>query len=507
MEICFSCGTIAPEQSKTCSRCNNTLQGNRGKPGQMPKGLNWARFDGHFLCRSCGFDIQINYLDTDGAILCTQCGIDQRFNWERWEGLLVHAHNVADLCGRAAPGNDTPIWEVMKNFEGDNLRDIYGKVGKSHSLVSLSEAELFEGFKYEFNASPGHPVCKKCNVPLDVKNMQGGLTVSCPDCEEIQTYTLPQKASQYESLKGVVAPEHQSGLEMARQERQDGSGAIALTCPKCAGNIDQAAKEGFATCPYCGTSLFVPSSLLKSNSTQQPPRPWWLLFEGPSVLRNKLEKQVRRVKKRKEETNKRQAGKKNIQTEVKSKKAGGFWGFVASAFGKHPVIFILSLIVGINVLFFIPKVLGLLFGGAMLLLPIYLGLFKKWKSRDAFSTTALGIRFGIYLWCGLMFAAVGTIGIPQAVTYTARITAPLVCPEGYRDHVEAKIVTTKGNTSEGYTVSTSMHPICVGAMGKTNANQILVLALLTGFYMIYTLPWLLIEYIRTAIRLRKKKAA
>lgn len=510
MEICLSCGSIAPTQSQTCKRCGSSFEDNRGSSGHLAEGLNWIRFDGYFLCRSCGFNIQLNYLDSDGAVLCSQCGVDQKFSWERWEQLLIHAHNVADLCGVNAPEKDSLLWQAMKEVDGQNLTNVYGKIGKTHSLVSLSQSELFEGFKYEFNVSPGFPLCNKCKCPLEAEIIQGGIRTQCPQCQEKNTYVLPQEASRYDSLKGVIAPEHLDGLDFVQIEKADVSGAVALTCPRCAGNIKQPAKEGFITCEYCGTSLYIPAHLSKKTSTQQPPRPWWILFEGKSRIRNKLEEKVGWLKRKKEAARKREEQiaipeKGRINVTPKKGLGGRIGGFIAGLFNKHPVILILSFIIGINVLFFIPKVLGFIFGAACLFVPIFFGLFKKWKSKDVFGTTAMGIRMGIYLWCGLMFAAVGTIGIPQAVTYTAKLTAPLVCPEGYRQSVEAKIVTTSGNTSDGYTVNTSMRPICVGGMGKTPANSLLVLALITGFYMIFTLPLLLIEYIRATIRLNRLK--
>ncbi len=81
-------------------------------------------------------------------------------------------------------------------------------------------------------------------------------------------------------------------------------------------------------------------------------------------------------------------------------------------------------------------------------------------------------KLPVILWCAVMFASVGTIGLPFVVKYTALV----ICPPGYQKitpHVATSVKKSPGKIEQ----SASMQPICIGEDGYFIPNQFHFLAI------------------------------
>jgi hypothetical protein len=88
-------------------------------------------------------------------------------------------------------------------------------------------------------------------------------------------------------------------------------------------------------------------------------------------------------------------------------------------------------------------------------------------------------KLPVILWCAVMFASVGTIGLPFVVKYTA----PVICPVGYQEI--APYVHTKVHDMPGRVQSATMRPICIGEDGYYVPDQLLFLATIFSAFLIF----------------------
>lgn len=279
LPLCPGCGAIGPLQASRCEHCSRELAEPRWWAPVAQQRLLWARVQVSFECRACGHRSPLNHLDVDGSVDCLSCGIAQRFDIKQWWKPLEHAHAVADLTG--------PHPEGLLPEPGSSIAryNPHAQLG-----VSAARAEIERGEQtLRLSAAPGLPLCDECQAPLAVVNRaQGELLVACAACRVERRYALPKKLSQRaRALVGIVADDHELGRPEAVVHED--AGVTALRCPTCGAGLALSGSASIVTCQYCQRSCHVAARARPKPGKDAAPTPFWLLFEGPSPLREKLQ--------------------------------------------------------------------------------------------------------------------------------------------------------------------------------------------------------------------------
>lgn len=281
---------IAPRDGDNCSVCDGSLDHRLDDP-DGGSDRHWVALRCHFQCRSCGHLSPLNGLDVDGSVLCQHCGLDQVFDVDSWQEGIAHAHAVGDLAG---PGPEGRFPHPMIAIADANP---FRRIGLDRTSAELSQGGMIISGgvtvtrSLQVDASPGRPLCHRCQVVLDSQVDGQQLTTSCPSCHNQAHYELPRRAAgTHEGLLGVLSKD-QRGDHLQVVFKQDASGgAILLGCPSCGANLTAAQEGRIVTCQFCQAVVRIPDKLLM-RALQRPPvtEIWWLLFEGPSPRRRQLE--------------------------------------------------------------------------------------------------------------------------------------------------------------------------------------------------------------------------
>ena len=278
--ICRRCGVVAPSRGVTCECCKRPLAETRMQAPAVGPELFWVAVRCGFMCNSCRFVAPLDGLDVDGAVECAQCGLRQRFEVPLWSQALQLAHAVGDLGGPWPEGRapHPAIW-----IGGDNP---YRAVGDSKTFEELGAL----GGVLQVQAAPGHPVCRKCNLPLTTTlTAPGTVSARCPGCGDSGTWQLPEQArGLYEPLVGVLSDDQRT--DRPKVISQMTGGAVALKCPGCGAPLTLQGTDRVQSCPYCRVTYMVPWRRLARMRNEIPePEIWWLLMSGPSTARLSLE--------------------------------------------------------------------------------------------------------------------------------------------------------------------------------------------------------------------------
>ncbi|MEZ4293998.1 MAG: hypothetical protein R3B70_03400 [Polyangiaceae bacterium] len=278
--ICRSCGIVAPEQAGTCAECGRPIAEVRVQVPPQGADTYWVAVKCGFTCNQCKFLAPLDGLDVDGAVDCAHCGLRQRFDVSAWRGALAFAHAVGDLAGPDPEGRapHPAIW----------IGDInpHAKVGVE--LAYADGAQKVETI--DIQASPGHPVCKRCRVPLTVSlGGHGRVNTRCMTCGDEASFTLSDAGrAGYPALVAAVADEHRTDRPRA-QPMPTQAGVIAIRCPGCGAPLSVQGSEKLQTCGFCKAACFVAGRNLAKFLQKTPePEVWWLLFRGPSEERGSL---------------------------------------------------------------------------------------------------------------------------------------------------------------------------------------------------------------------------
>jgi len=242
--------------------------------------LYWVAVKCGFTCNQCKFLAPLDGLDADGAVDCAHCGLRQRFDVSAWTVALEFAHAVGDLAGPDPEGR-SPHPSIWIGSEND-----YAKVGSTHTFVEPKGMSL----DIDIQAAPGHPVCKRCRVPLTTMTSgPGAVTTRCPTCGDEARYNLTDAARNVsEALVAAVADEHRTDRPRA-QAMPTQAGVVAIKCPGCGAPLQLQGSEKVQTCTYCKASCFVAGkSMARFNNKTPEPEVWWVLFRGPSSERARL---------------------------------------------------------------------------------------------------------------------------------------------------------------------------------------------------------------------------
>ena len=232
------------------------------------------------VCRACGFPSPLDGLVVSDEVDCAQCGAIQRFDPVAWRAGVAFAHAVGDLGGPGAegraPSDDLWIGELNP----------YASLGVTATFAT----QVAGGLSVE--ACPGYPVCRRCNVALEVRGDASGCEARCPGCGVIARYALPREVS---ALSTAVRAAVTSDQQVDRREANvDTSGGLsALTCPQCGAALTSIGRT--AECAYCGTRSFVPPQARPRGAGHvAPPIVFFLAFDARSPERIELERPTKK---------------------------------------------------------------------------------------------------------------------------------------------------------------------------------------------------------------------
>lgn len=143
-------------------------------------------------------------------------------------------------------------------------------------------------------ASPRHPICRKCQVPLSISvTAPGSVTTSCARCGERASYAIADSTRALdEALVAAIAHDHRTDQRKAQSTGTE-AGAMTLGCPSCGAPLRHQGTDRLQTCSFCKASCIVPArSFMHHRSDVPEPEVWWMLFRGPSNKRKALEAPV-----------------------------------------------------------------------------------------------------------------------------------------------------------------------------------------------------------------------
>lgn len=237
----------------------------------------WVAMRATFPCRACGFPSPLEGVELDQAVHCAQCGSLQRFDKSGWAKGLPFAHEVGDLAGPSIQGR----FPNPRIFIGDD--NPHRSIGKTLTFVDKDVGP------FRVEATPGHPTCKRCRVPLQTRFEGNAVHTQCPACSEQARYEVPAETRHYaQAIRAVVAPEQRVDRERVRIQASE-RGLGALNCPKCGAAIQPGEGET-VTCQYCRAVALLPArARSRSDGQIAGPTIFWVMFQGPSERRIELE--------------------------------------------------------------------------------------------------------------------------------------------------------------------------------------------------------------------------
>jgi hypothetical protein len=223
----------------------------------------------------------MDHLELDGNVTCRSCGIDQAFMVQGWTEILEGLHGLADLSGSPDGRNPHPRLAI-------GAVNPHREIGKQSATVDWkNELEGEDGVKQvlRVEAAPGHTVCPAGHGPMRVR-AGGDVHVSCETCGIQQQYSR-LSSSPYDRLTVVLADHNRLDAKAARPGTRDG--LDGFSCPGCGAPLPVEEGRALVTCSFCHLTSKVPTGKGRIASTV-PPALWWMLFEGPSPLRRRLER-------------------------------------------------------------------------------------------------------------------------------------------------------------------------------------------------------------------------
>ncbi|MBK8251301.1 MAG: hypothetical protein IPK82_01365 [Polyangiaceae bacterium] len=278
--ICRSCGIIAPSEAANCMSCARPISEVRVQVPPQSADLFWVAVRCGFTCNQCKFLAPLDGLDVDGAVDCAHCGLRQRFDVTAWREALSFAHSVGDLAGPDPEGRapHPSIWIGDENP--------YADIGVKKSFARGGDKVR----EIDIHACPGHPVCRKCRVPLTIETPAAGqIKTRCLTCNDEATFSLGEaQQTGYPAIMGAVADEHRNDRPRA-QPMATQAGVVAMRCPGCGAPLAISGSDKVQTCSYCKVSCFIAAKNLARFHHKTPePEVWWLLFSGVSEERINL---------------------------------------------------------------------------------------------------------------------------------------------------------------------------------------------------------------------------
>lgn len=203
LAICAGCGVVAPSARTTCSQCQAALRGAPLVVTYSPKSLYCARALAEFRCGACTSWTPIDGIHVGDAIECNRCGLMQRWREQAWQELVAETRGIADLA--------------RSSLQGDTLNP-YRDIGVERTSFLFQETIGEHSLRAWL--TPGHPVCERCHVPLDLVAEGEQLRTRCPSCADAIRYAAPIPHPNPHSLRGALALAHRTDRPAARSIRR-----------------------------------------------------------------------------------------------------------------------------------------------------------------------------------------------------------------------------------------------------------------------------------------------
>jgi len=271
MEICDECGAWAPQGAKTCGSCGaDPLERSRGAH-QDPRCVQ-VRLT--FECRGCALPAPLDRLAHDGVVVCCRCGLRQGLDPSDLSALLRKAWGIADL------------WHP--DAEGDRP-----------GTVSVGAVNPYREPSLPGRTFDGRPELPRAltawlgrGIPLDDAD-RSPMLIEVEERGHITTSTGARYATDPEGLAlcpglvGVVADEHRvDDAALGLAEAEEGE---AFACARCGAALPVDGTLRLVRCTYCDAVHHIPADLRHRLRDDPVPDVWWLVFDGPSPLRQELE--------------------------------------------------------------------------------------------------------------------------------------------------------------------------------------------------------------------------
>lgn len=282
INICPGCGVIAPARRTVCALCKTRFPLRPLIAAGAVGGAVFARLAPSYPCRTC-FGEAPAPLSFEPNVDCPVCQQSSQLPADAWRPALELAHDIADLCGPAEAGRVPFASPVAAS-------------ANPHKDVGVEYAFADETFEGELGSltvqvSPGHPVCSKCRVPFDVRvAADGAAEAACPGCSRRVRRALPAHAERAAPmLRAVLDVRPHADRPIVKLGRPDSLGAATFRCAECGAPVAAELGDDLATCRECHATSRVPSGMIPIPGVR-PFEPIWVLLDGPSKTRLKLER-------------------------------------------------------------------------------------------------------------------------------------------------------------------------------------------------------------------------
>jgi hypothetical protein len=289
MRICRRCGAFAPRESSVCDWCNQPLAEGahlRDAVAEAPRlRQRVAAAQIEHACGACGARTPIDGLPADQVAACGWCGARHRLRDADWRLLLDRIHAVADLVADHPEGFEpSPVAiDEVNPFGADARRS--GVIRFAHD-----EAGAVRGLPESLRlvAAPGVPLDEEDAEPLVIEPTgRGGLRVRAEHGS--RRYSVPAAyLSLYPQLVGLIAHDHEVDADEQDVEQDEAGRWI---CPSCGDRLRRADGSRFRVrCGACNAVARLPAALRHHKVRNPKPDTLWVLFEGPSPERRRLER-------------------------------------------------------------------------------------------------------------------------------------------------------------------------------------------------------------------------
>lgn len=284
MRICRRCGVYAPPETATCDLCNASLRDAWRDVARVRFRLAVARITR--TCAACGVVTPVDGLPANGAVQCGGCGAEAVIPTPTWIRLLDRAHSVADLVGEDPEGFETSTVAIDQvnpfALEARRSAGVRFAHGEAHAVEDLpADVQMY--------VAPGVPIDGEAAEVLQFEVLGGGTLVTRsaggPAVYEVGAPFVPA----YPALAGVIGQDHRTDPRDPDVDVDADTGR--WMCPACGGRLGSRDGTRYRVrCPTCGARAAVPRSLRYAGVTDARPEPVWLVFDGPSPERRRLER-------------------------------------------------------------------------------------------------------------------------------------------------------------------------------------------------------------------------
>ncbi len=282
MNVCATCGIVAPRPGLPCEGCGST---GTGRAPERRGGAYFVWIRCRFQCRGCGRLAPLDEIEVGGVARCVLCGLTQAFDPSAWREALAFAHGVGDLAGGEGLHPDAR-WAI-------GLANPHAEIGITRASTPLvvsgtgTVGGVAVSRSLHVRAAPGHPLCGTCRSPLQVDRVaEGQLQARCAECGASARYDVSAAVvAACHGLRGVMSEGGRAGLQEARTVRE--AGVVGLSCPGCGAPLRATGAARTVECAFCHLVSRVPGELAATGEDREPAA-LWLLLSGPSAARRAL---------------------------------------------------------------------------------------------------------------------------------------------------------------------------------------------------------------------------